>query len=163
MEINLFPNILKMLSVWLATAVLFFFFYKFFWKSVQDFFAKRQEYMANQIDMATQANKQATEYESKTNETMKKARIDAKNIVDRSKNEAIRLKEEILAKANDEAKEKITSAQIEIDREKEQAMKEIENEIIDVALLAAQEVIKENLDADKSKVIVDDFIKELKA
>ncbi|MDR1782186.1 MAG: F0F1 ATP synthase subunit B [Bacilli bacterium] len=162
-EINLFPDILKMLSVWASTAVLFFCFYKFFWKSVVAYFNKRQDYMAEQIDSATQANKKAMEYENKANEQMKQARIDAKGIVDKSKNEAIRVREEIIEKANDDAKLKLNQAQEEIEREKELAQKGIQNEIVDVAMLAAESVIKDKLDKNKSKEIVDDFIKELKS
>ena len=162
-DINLLPNMLKILSVWASTAILFFCFYKFFWKSIVAYFNKRQNYMAEQIDSATDANKKALEYENSANEQMKQARIDAKGIIDRSKNEAVRVREEIIEKANEDAKIKVSQAQVEIERERELAQKGIQNEIVDVAMLAAETVIKDKLDKNKSKEIVDDFIKELKS
>lgn len=119
--------------------------------------------MAEQIDSATDANKKALEYENSANEQMKQARIDAKGIIDRSKNEAVRVREEIIEKANEDAKIKVSQAQVEIERERELAQKGIQNEIVDVAMLAAETVIKDKLDKNKSKEIVDDFIKELKS
>ena len=162
-EINLIPSLFKLITVWIATGILFFFFYKFFWKSVVSFFNKRETFMVEQIESAAQSNKNAMAYEKEANETMKQARIDSKNIVDRSKNEAIKVKEDIIGKANDEAKDKIESARLEIEREKEMARKEIEGEIVDIALTAAREIVKDSINEKKSEEIVDDFIKELKA
>jgi F-type H+-transporting ATPase subunit b len=162
-EINLFPELMKMIQVWIATGILFFFFYKFFWKHVVAYFKKRQDYMTEQISSSASANKNAIEYEAQANETMRQARIDAKNIVDRSKNEAIKVREDIVAKAKQEANDKIDNARLEIEREKVHAKKELQSEIVDVAMLAAKEIVKDNIDEKKSEAIVDDFIKELKA
>ncbi|MDF9867696.1 F-type H+-transporting ATPase subunit b [Bacilli bacterium PM5-3] len=163
MEINLFPNIFKMINVLIPTAILFFFFYKFFWKSIIGFFDKREKFMMEQVESAAQSNKSAIAYEKEANEAMKQARIDSKNILDRSKNEAIRVREEIVNEAKNEAKATVEGARIEIEREKELARKQIEGEIVDIALTAAREVVKDSINEQKGEEIVDDFIKELKA
>lgn len=162
-EINLFPNIFKLLQVWIATGILFFFFYKFFWKAIVEYFEKRTNYMTEQVDSAAQANKQALAYEAQANDTMKQARVDSKNILDRSKNEAIRVREEIIEDAKQEANSKIEGARLEIEREKVLARKEIESEVVDIALTAAREIVKDSINEQKGEEIVDDFIKELKA
>jgi len=161
--IELFPNILKLLTVWIATGVLFFVFYKFFWKHIVSFFDKREKFMVEQVESAAQANKNALQYEEDANEAMKQARIDSKNILDRSKNEAIKAKEDIVNQAHREANDKIESARLEIAREKEVARKEIEGEVVDIALTAAREIVKDQIDEKKGEEIVDNFIKELKA
>ncbi|MDL2211316.1 F0F1 ATP synthase subunit B [Erysipelotrichaceae bacterium OttesenSCG-928-M19] len=161
--INIGPSILKLLQVWLATAILFFFFYKFFWKAIVRYFEKRENFMVEQVESAAQANQNALAYETQANEAMKQARIDSKNILDRSKNEAIRVREELIDNAKSEANDKIESARLEIEREKMIARKEIESEVVDIALLAAREIVKDSLNEKKGEEIVDDFIKELKA
>lgn len=162
-QINLFPELFKLIAVWVSTGILFFFFYKFFWKHIVGFMKKREDYMAEQVEQAAQSNKNAIAYETQANEAMKQARVDSKNILDRSKNEAIRVREEIIANAKSEASDKLESARIEIEREKELARKEIEGEIVDIALTAAREIVKDSINEKKSEEIVDDFIKELKA
>lgn len=163
MEINLFPVLSKMITVWIATGILFYFFHKFFWKSLVAYIAKRENFITEKIESANQANLNAIEHEAKANEALKQARIDSRNILDRSKNEAIKLKEDIVSSAQKEAKDKIESARIEINRERELARQDIETEIVDIALIAAKEVVKESIDKDKGEKIVEDFIKELKA
>lgn len=163
MEINLFPVLSKMITVWISTGILFFFFHKFFWKSLVAYIAKRENFITEKIESANQANLNAIEHETKASEALKKARVDSRNILDRSKNEAIKVKEDIISSAHKEAKDKIDGARIEIDREKELARKEIETEIVDIALIAAKEVVKESIDKNKGEKIVEDFIKEMKA
>lgn len=163
MEINLFPILSKLITVWIATGILFFFFHKFFWESLTKYLNKREDFITSKIVSAKQSNEKALEQELLASEALKQARIDSRNILDRSKNEAIKAKEEIIDTANKEAKDKIENARLEINREKLAARKEIESEIVDIALTAAREVVKESIDKNKSEKIVDDFIKELKA
>lgn len=163
MEINLFPMISKLITVWIATGILFFFFHKFFWKSLTGYLSKRENFIVEKVENAKQATINAKEHENQASDALKQARIDSRTILDRSKNEAIKVKEEILDSANKEAKDKIESARLEINREKQAARKDIETEIVDIALTAAKEVVKEEIDESKGEKIVDDFIKELKA
>lgn len=162
-ELQLFPNLYKLLTVWIATGILFFFFYKFLWKSLVEFMKKREDHIMENIEAATQANETAQRYEAEANEALKQARIDSKTILDRSKNEAVKKSDEIITSAQQQAKDKIDEARIQIEREKQQARKELEGEVSDIALKAAKEIIKDNLDEAKSEKIVDDFIKELNA
>lgn len=160
--IELMPNIYRLITVWIATGILFFFFYKFFWKAVKKYMQTREDYIVENVEAAKNANKMAQEYEEDANEALKQARIDSKAIIDRSKNEAIKVRDEIIETANNDAKNKLDSARLQIEREQTQAQKELEKQILDVALKAAQEIVKDNLDEKKSEEIVDDFIKELK-
>ena len=163
MEMELFPNLYKLLTVWIATGILFFFFYKFFWKALVAFMQQREDHIMQNIESATQANETAQKYEAEANEALKQARIDSKTILDRSKNEAVKKSDEIITNAQEEAKDIIDEARVQIEREKQQARKELESEVSDIALKAAKEIIQDNLDEEKSEKIVDDFIKELNA
>lgn len=160
--IELMPNIYRLITVWIATGILFFFFYKFFWKAIKKYMQTREDYIVENVEAAKNANKMAQEYEESANEALKQARIDSKTIIDRSKNEAIKVRDEIIENANSEAKNKLDSARLQIEREQAQAKKELEKQVLDIALSAAQEIVKDNLDEKKSEEIVDEFIKELK-
>lgn len=163
MHIEIFPVIWRIVTVWIATGILFFFFYKFFWKHLMTYMKKREDYIVDNVESATQANQTAQEYEKNANEVLKQARIDSKTIIDRSKNEAIKARDEIVDNAHKEARDKLDGARIAIEREKQQARNEIEGEVVDIALSAAREIVKDSIDEKKSEEIVDEFIKELKA
>ncbi|WP_423363662.1 F0F1 ATP synthase subunit B [Mycoplasma sp. P36-A1] len=160
-EINLFPTLAKLITVWIGTGILFFFFKKFFWNSLMDFLQRREEYILNQVESASTSNKKAVEFEQQANEALKQARIDSKSILDKSKDEAIKIKEDILNKAQNEATDKMEKARIEIEREKASAQKEVEGQVVDIAMDVARKIVKGNIDEQKSENIVQDFIKEL--
>ncbi len=52
-------------------------------------------------------------------------------------------------------------AKQEIMREKDSALDSLRQEVADLAINAAEKILNENLDADRQKRIVDDFLKSL--
>ena len=49
-------------------------------------------------------------------------------------------------------------AQEEIERDKERALQSLRGEVADLAILAAEKVLQENLDASRQRALVDRFI-----
>jgi F-type H+-transporting ATPase subunit b len=160
-QIDIFPVLARLITVWISTGILFFFFKKFFWNSLMDFLQKREEFIISQVEAAKVSTSKAQEYEAQANESLKQARLESKDMIDRSKDEANSIKDEIIAKANQDAKDKVERANIEINKEKEKALDGVHNQIVDIAMEAAKKIVKGHLDEEKSKDIVDDFIKEL--
>jgi F-type H+-transporting ATPase subunit b len=53
------------------------------------------------------------------------------------------------------------AAQAEIAREKQSALDSLRTEVADLAVQAAEKILRENLDADRQKKIVSDFLSDL--
>ena len=53
------------------------------------------------------------------------------------------------------------SAQAEIEREKQSALDSLRTEVADLAVQAAEKILRANLDADRQKKIVNDFLGDL--
>lgn len=162
-QLELQPILYRLITVWISTGILFFFFKKYFWSSMKDYLEKRKRFVSEQVELAKISNQRASQLELEVNEKLKQARIDSKEIVDKSRNEAIKVREQIIKEAKIEASNQMESAQIEIAREKDLAKNQIESQIVDVALLAASKIVKENIDDKQSRDIVDDFIKDFKS
>jgi len=162
-NIELFPVFSRLITVWISTGILFFFFKKYFWNSLMDFLQKREEYITSQVQSAQASNEKALAYENEAQEALKQARLDSKSMIDRSKDEANTVKQDIIEKAHAEAKDKIERAQAEIEKEKNDALADVHTQVVDIAMDAAKAIVKDNIDESKSKSIVNDFIKELNA
>ncbi|MEX0748243.1 MAG: F0F1 ATP synthase subunit B, partial [Rhodothermales bacterium] len=52
-------------------------------------------------------------------------------------------------------------AEADIEREKQSALDELRSEVADLAIQAAEKILKENLDAGRQRKLVDRFIEEL--
>jgi F-type H+-transporting ATPase subunit b len=54
-------------------------------------------------------------------------------------------------------------AQAEIEREKQGALQELRDEVADLAIDAAEKILREDIDSKRQRELVDDFIGELPA
>ena len=68
---------------------------------------------------------------------------------------------EIEEKARGEAQSIIERARAEIERERDAAIAEIKRESVDLALSAATRLIKENLDQEKDRALVERYLAEM--
>ncbi|RKY99227.1 MAG: F0F1 ATP synthase subunit B, partial [Ignavibacteriae bacterium] len=71
------------------------------------------------------------------------------------------LKEQLLKESKEQAKKLIEDAAEEIDRKKDSAFEELKDQVAKIAVNAAEKIMKQNLDADKNKHIVDSYLKDV--
>jgi len=67
----------------------------------------------------------------------------------------------MLKESKEQSKKIIEDAAEEIDRKKDSAFEELKNEVAKIAVTAAEKIMKQNLDADKNKHIVDSYLKDV--
>jgi len=72
-----------------------------------------------------------------------------------------KLKGEIVEKANQQARLMVERAKQEIERDKEMALTQLREEVANLAILAAEKILNETLDAGKQGKVVDDMLREL--
>ena len=72
-----------------------------------------------------------------------------------------RLRSEEVDKTRDQIQQMQEAAQAEIAREKQSALDSLRTEVADLAVQAAEKILRENLDADRQKKIVSDFLSDL--
>ena len=92
-------------------------------------------------------------------ESYKEAREEGKAITERHKKKAEKIYDEIVEEAKSEANLIIERAKVEIKRRKaEYALKK---EAIDLALDLSRKVIEKNIDEEKNRQLIDEFISEV--
>lgn len=100
------------------------------------------------------ANKLKSEYE----EQIKTAKDQAQEILQNANKKAQKQSDTILAEAKEQAQAAIKRADVQIEAQKKKAVNEIKDEITDLAILAAGEVIEKDLDDEEHKKLIEDFI-----
>lgn len=158
---KIIPNFWMFLVQLISFLVLVFIVIKFAYKPVNNYITKRQEYMQNELLSAKEKNYEANKKIDESNSTLNAARSEASQIIEKAKEDAKLTKEEILLSAEKEVDIKRKQLQQEIELEKKQAKDDIKNQIIDVALLASEEVLKRNINDDDHKKLLNDFVEEL--
>jgi len=72
--------------------------------------------------------------------------------------EAQGARDSIVNEATNKARETLSRAESEANREREQAMIQLREQMVTLALGAAEKVVRENLNDDRNRRLVDDFI-----
>ena len=143
---KLFPNITTLIVQLLATAVMLCIFKKFLWKPMQNYFAKRADYIEGTVNDAKNMQQKAKALMEASEEQSRAAAKEYRNIVE---------------KANEEAKEKLDRVSKEIEAEKLAAKAEVKSEIVNIAIDVASKIMNQEMDQKANEKLVDEFIKEI--
>lgn len=165
MDINiagkLFPNITTIVVQLLSTGVMLFFFKKFLWVPIQEYFAKRAALIEDNINNAKDMQVQAKVFIEESEKQAREAAVEYRNIVEQAKEEAKQAKEVILADAKRAADEKIERAVKEIEVQKQAAKQQMKEEIVEVAIEVASKVMNKEMNSKQNKILVEDFVEEV--
>ena len=134
---------------------------KFAWKPIIKTLQEREEKIKNSLEQAEKARRDAEGLIAKNNEVLAQAEREAQDIARKAKETAEKLKSEIAEQAKLEAAKMLQAAKKEIDNEKNSALVYLKNEVAGMAVQAAGKIIAANLDTEKHKKLVDDFIKDM--
>ena len=134
---------------------------KIAWKPLLQALHSREQGIRDSIDQAEQLKKDSEELMIQNKKILADANSQSMKILNDSRDAANKLREELMAKAQEDSRKLIEQAKVEIKQEKDSAMADLRNEVSDLAIKAAEKILKDNLDESKQKKIVNDFISQI--
>lgn len=134
---------------------------KFAWKPILSALKQREDAIKDSLEQAEKAKEDARKILSENQNSLAKAEEESKKIIEQSKLFAESLKEKMITESKEQAKRLIEEASAEIDRKKNAAFDELKNQIAEISVNAAEKILRENLDAQKNKKIVDKYISDI--
>jgi len=151
------------LIFWKSIAFLLFLYvlYRYGWGPITESMEQREEEIDSSIRRAEEALKEAQEMQKENKEARREAEQEAQKILRGARESAEELREEEEAKTRKRIQQMQEQAQAEIEREKQAALQELRDEVADLAIEAASKVVQEDLDDDRQRRIVNDFIADL--
>lgn len=160
------PSLLSVnpgLIIWqiIIFIILLFILKKIAWKPLLQALHSREQGIRDSIEQAEQLKKDSEELMQQNKKILAEANTQSMKIINESKDAANKLREDLMAKAQADSRKLIEQAKIEIQQEKDSAMADLRNEVSDLAIKAAEKILKDNLDENKQKKIVNDFISQI--
>jgi len=150
-------------SFW--TAVVFFallaVLWKFAWGPILQAVNDREAGIQSALDEAAARQAEARELLEEHRARMADARREAQQIIAEAKEAGQKVREEIEEKARAESQGMLERARGEIEREKEAAVDELRKESVEIALSLASKLLQENLDADKDRELIMEYMNRL--
>mgnify|MGYP000013166884 FL=1 len=154
-------NLVNMLVQLTATLVLYFILRKFLYYPIKDLLKKRQDYVMKNIEDSEKNNLKSQvalrDYELK----LKEAKKEANDIVDQAKKRADDIVNKSVNDAKEESRKIMEKADKELANKKSMAMDEMKGDMVNIAILAAEKLIGENISTKKDKEIIEQSIEEV--
>ena len=132
------------------------------YKPVLKMLDQRQAKIKESMDQVESIKQQSARSEQEIKARMEAAHKDAQKVIEQATAIGERLKAEAREEAHKEAESLIQKAQIEIKRQHDKDIEGLRSQFADIAILAAEKVIKESLDKEKQRKFIDEVLKESK-
>lgn len=133
---------------------------KFAWKPILTALKQREDNIKISLEQAEKAREEAKKILEENQASLSKAEDESKKLIEESRQYAAHLKEQMLKDSKIQAQKIIEEASAEIDRKKSEAFTELKNQIAEISVQAAEKILKQNLNADVNKKIVESYINE---
>lgn len=154
-------NLVNMLVQLTATLVLYFILRKFLYFPIKDLLNKRQDYIMKNVEDSEKNNLKSQvalrDYELK----LKEAKKEANEIIDQAKKRADDIVNKSVSNAKEESRKIMEKADKELANKKSMAMDEMKGDMVNIAILAAEKLIGENISTKKDKEIIEKSIEEV--
>lgn len=135
---------------------------KFAWKPILNSLKEREKSIEEALSSAEKAKEQMAKLKAENQKILSEAKLEREKLL----KEAKELKDKIIAEAHEqaqqEAKKIIDVAKQSIENEKLNAINEIKSQIASLSLVIAEKIIREKLDEQKHKELIDNFLNEIK-
>src|SRR5438874_4374031 len=121
----------------------------------------RQRQIAEQLEAAEKARKEAEQRLEEARERAEDARKQAQEVIESAGRSGEQLRSDLREKGEEERKRMVEQARREIEAARQQAVDSVREEVAGLVVAATEKVIGESLDGAKHKKLIDDAIREV--
>lgn len=129
------------------------------WKPVLAALENRERSISEALDRAEQARIEADRVLAENHKALARVEDESQKMLRDSRDYASRLQAEAHDKAQEDARKLMAQAREDIEHLKQQALNELRVEVAQIAVGAAEKILGERLDVDRSRKLVDDYFK----
>ncbi|MFW6192352.1 MAG: F0F1 ATP synthase subunit B [Gemmatimonadota bacterium] len=122
---------------------------------------ERRARIEGAIEEAREEREEARRLLERQKEQLAEARREAQDIIEEGRKAGEHLREEILEEAREEQEKMLARARKDLEREREQLMDEVRREAVDVAMKAAERLMRTRLDRERDREIVREYVSEI--
>ncbi len=145
----------------LVFGLLLFLLYKFAWNPIMSALSEREETIDSSIKRAERALAEAKQIQQENEKARREAEAEGQRIMREARDMADRVRTEEVDKTREEIRRIKEQATADIEREKQSALDALRDEVAELAISAAEKILRENLNADRQRRLVNQFIDEL--
>lgn len=148
--------------IWSAVniIILFILLKIFLFKPINKIMDERTRSIQEDIDSAKKSREEAEALKQEYAEDINEAKAEAQKIIMKAHEDAEAEKAVILQKSQEEADQLVSDANKAIECKRKRVLAQAQTQIADLAIEAASKIIGENVDDEKNRRLVDEFLSE---
>ncbi|WP_303836362.1 F0F1 ATP synthase subunit B [Ruminococcus flavefaciens] len=132
----------------------------FLFKPINKMKAERTRTIQDNLDSAEKAKTEAEELRQQYEDSISEAKEKANQIIMKAHEDAESERSAIIRKSQEEAEKIVADADKTIENERKRVLRQAQSEIADLAIEAASKIIGENVDDEKNRRLVDQFLSD---
>lgn len=132
----------------------------FLFKPINKMKAERTRTIQDNLDSAEKAKTEAEELRQQYEDSISEAKEKANQIIIKAHEDAESERSAIIRKSQEEAEKIVADADKTIENERKRVLRQAQSEIADLAIAAASKIIGENVDDEKNRRLVDQFLSD---
>ncbi len=121
---------------------------------------QRSQRIRESLEMAERIQKESAERQATMQLQLQEARREGQALIEQARQAAEQYREEEREKARQQATAFVERARADIQRERDNAIEEVRGQFADLAITAAERVIRRSLDRDAHKELIDQVLEE---
>jgi F-type H+-transporting ATPase subunit b len=134
---------------------------KFAWRPLLQALETRQQSIRQALDDARQAKVELERLHVESAKLLAQARVEAGEIIARSRTDAERFREELKEKARGEAAALMRNAERQIELETTRAVQQIRQEAVDISIDIASKLLQRNVSKEDNERLIEETFKQL--
>jgi F-type H+-transporting ATPase subunit b len=152
------------LMVWtlITFTIAVYILWKFAFGPIQRLLDERRQSVQDSMDAAEQARDEAHRLLDEYKETLAKVRLEAEEILERSRTTGEHAKAELMAEARAQSDRVLAQAHDQIERDTRAAVRELKGQIAELTALATEKVAAGSLSDKDQQRLIDETLAELK-
>ena len=131
------------------------------WGRITGALDRRSSKIASDLDSARQAGEKATAVLAEYDQKIREGRAEAARIIENSRVEATRLKEDVLRQSQEEARELRERAAREIEKAREDAERALRGQVVSLSFSIADAILKRETGTADNRAFVEEFAQKL--
>lgn len=155
------PDLTLLVLTWVTFLLLLAVLYKFAWKPILSALDNREESIRKSVEEVERIKNELAKIEETRSTLIGQAELKSREIIDKSRKAAVEAALVIEQKAREETKILMENAQRQLKDEIKKAQSDLREESARIAVGLASKLIEENLDTEKNKKLIHQFMKDV--
>jgi F-type H+-transporting ATPase subunit b len=153
-------NLPLLISFIISFVILFALLRLFLYKPVMKMIDERAKRIKESMERAEATKEEYARAEDEVKKLISKAREDGQALVNQASQIGGRLKEEAREGARKEAQAIVDRTRVELEEERDRIIDDLRREFVDISISAAEKVIKETLDKERHRRLIEETLEE---